>query len=114
MSLRTLIAVGVSIGIGVAIGAGVVWVLAQPTIDELRRRVMLLEGRIYEFQTRYETDSNRIREEYSLLYNQIQDLKKTTLTLKMKQKVEELFYALEQAYPTAEEVKESPKYVYIG
>lgn len=112
MSLKTLIAVGVGIGAGIAIGAGVVWVLTQPTVNELRRKVKLLEDRIYEFQNRYESDLNTIREEHTFLYNQIQDLKKTALTPEMKQKVEELLFTLEQVYQLKEEVKEPPTYDY--
>lgn len=113
MSLKALIAVGVGIGIGVVIGAGVVWAITQPTIDELRKRTRLLEDRIYEFQTRYENDLNAIREEYGILCKQIQDLKKTVLAPEMKQKVEELFCALEQAYQSKEKVRESRRYAYI-
>lgn len=64
--MKALIALGLGIGIGVAIGTGVVWILTQPTIDELKRRVKLLEDRVYEFQTRYENDLNAVREGYSI------------------------------------------------
>jgi len=113
MSLRTIIALGVGIGIGVAIGAGVVWVLTQPTIDELKRRIKLLEDRVYEFQTRYENDLNAIREEYGILSKQIQELRKTALTQETKQKVEELFLMLEQAYQSKQAEREPSIYAYI-
>lgn len=64
--MKALIALGLGIGIGVAIGTGVVWILTQPTIDELKRRVKLLEDRVYEFQTRYENDLNAVGEGYSI------------------------------------------------
>jgi len=114
MSLKAIIALGLGIGIGVAIGAGVVWILTQPTIDELKRRIKLLENRVYEFQTRYENDLNAIREEHGLLYKQIQELRKTALAPEMKQKVEELFCTLEQAYQSKQVERKLPTYVYIG
>lgn len=108
MSLKFL---GVAVGIGIAIGAGVVWILTRPTIDELKRRIKLLEDRIYEYQTMYENDLNAIREEYSLLYKQIQELRKTALTPEMKQKVEGFFYTLEQAYQLKQAERKASTYV---
>lgn len=107
MSLKVLIA----LGLGIGIGAGVVWILTQPTIDELKRRVKLLEDRVYEFQTRYENDLNTVREEHSVLYRQIQELRKTVLPPETKQKVEELFQILEQTYQSKQAKTELPLYV---
>lgn len=108
-TLRRLIEFLAVLGFGVFIG----WVLTKPTIDKLKRRIKLLEDRVYEFQTRYETDLNAIREEYSFLYRQIQELRETALTPETKQKVEELVYILEQAYQSKEVEREPPTYVYI-
>jgi len=95
---------------GLGIGAGVVWVLTQPTIDDLKRRIKLLEDRIYEFQTRYETDLNAIKEEHSILYGQIHELRRTALAPETKQKVEELFQILEQTYQSKQSERERPSY----
>ena len=100
--------------IGLGVGAGVVWILTRPTIDELKRRIKLLEDRVYEFQTRYENDLNAIREEYSVLYRQIQELRRTALTPETKQKVEELFQILEQVYQSKQAEREHPIYVYVS
>jgi hypothetical protein len=98
--------------IGLVIGGGVVWAFTRPTIDELRKKVKLLEDRVYEFQTRYETDLNTIKAEHSILYGQIQELRKTALTSETKQKVEELFQILEQAYQSKQAEKQRPTYAY--
>lgn len=111
MSLKALVALGLGIGIGVVVGAGVVWILTQPAVDELKRRVKLLEDRVYEFQIRYENDLNAVREEYCILYRQIQELRKTALTLETKRKVEKLFQTLEQAYQSKRAKTELPLYV---
>ena len=98
------------VGVGLTIGAGVVWALTQPTIDDLKRRIKLLEDRIYEFQTRYENDLNTIREEHTIICRQIQELRATALTPETKQKIEELFQILEQAYQSKQSERERPSY----
>jgi predicted RNase H-like nuclease (RuvC/YqgF family) len=114
MSLKALITLGVGIGIGVAIGAEVVRILTQPIIDELKRRIKLLEDRIHEFQTRYENDLNAIKEEHTILYRQIQELRRTPLTPETKQKVEELFQMLEQVYQSKLTERGTQIYVYVS
>jgi predicted RNase H-like nuclease (RuvC/YqgF family) len=98
--------------LGLVIGGGVVWTVTQPTIDDLKRRIKLLEDRICEFQTRYENDLNTIREEHTILYSQIQELRATALTSETKQKVEELFQILEQTYQLKQTGRGS--YGYVG
>jgi hypothetical protein len=90
---------------------GVAWVLTQPTVDELKRKVKLLEDRVYEFQTMYENDLNAVKEEYSILYRQIQEMRETVLPLETKRKVEELFQILEQAYQSKQTKTELPLYI---
>lgn len=98
---------------GLGVGILVVRILTKPEIDKLKRRINLLEGRVYELLTRYENDFNDIRGELGFLYRQIQDLQKTALTPETKQKVEELLSMLEQAYESMYVEKEPPTYVYI-
>lgn len=102
------------VGIGLTIGAGVVWVLTQPTVNDLKRRIKLLEDRICEFQTRYEDDSNTIREEHTIICRQIQELRATALTPETRQKVEELFQILEQVYQSKQSERERSSYVYVS
>lgn len=82
--------------IALGIGAGVVWFITRPRMEELKRKIRLLEERVYELHTRYEDDFNTITEEYNLLYNQIRELKKTALSPQLKNKVEKLLFELEQ------------------
>jgi predicted RNase H-like nuclease (RuvC/YqgF family) len=101
------------LGIGALVGAGIVWFLTQPKIEEQKRKINLLESRVYEFQTRYESDLNAIREEHNILHKQIQELRASMLAPEMKRKVEELFFALEQAYQTKQTERKLPTYVYF-
>ncbi len=104
--------------LGVGVTGGIAYVaykvFVEPAMEELKRRIKLLEDRICEFETTYNRDLNAIKEEHAILYKQIQELRKTALTLEMRQKVEELFCILAQAYQSKQTERGTQTCVYVS
>lgn len=85
--------------IGGVVGGGIVWLLTQPRVESLEKRVAKLESlefRVREFETTYHSDVKRIEDEYKFLWSKIQDLQKATSQIpEMREKLESLLSRLE-------------------
>ena len=96
--IEVLLGIGVGIGIAGSIAYGVYKVFIEPTIEEQRKTIQTLWGRYRELELRVnelERDWSQNIEEHRLLRKEIEQLRQASLTLEMRNKLEELLAVLD-------------------
>lgn len=91
---------GFLLGIGVAggIGYGIYKVFIEPTIEEQRKTIQALWGKIQELELRVnelERDWSQNIEEHQLLRKEIEQLRQASLPLEMRNRLEKLLAILD-------------------
>jgi predicted RNase H-like nuclease (RuvC/YqgF family) len=85
--------------LGGFIGGGIVWLWTRPKIQGIEERLTRLESleqRVWEFEQTYQGDVKKIEDEYTFLWNKIQELQKATSQIpETRERLEKLFSSLE-------------------
>ena len=101
------------LGIGVAGGIAYIAykVIIEPTIEEQRKMIQALWGKIQELELRVhelERDWSQNEEEHYILRNEIEKLRRRSLSPEMRRKLEELLAILDAITQHQHEVRRTP------